>query len=67
MEKRFIELETRISYQDHTMNELSDVVAQQQKQIEQLEKQLVQLRAHLKSLTSSGIAHPEEESPPPHY
>ncbi len=67
MEKRLIELETRISYQDHMITELNDVIAHQQKQLEQLEKRVTQLHVHLKSLTSSGLAHPEEEAPPPHY
>ncbi|ATX82854.1 SlyX protein [Mariprofundus ferrinatatus] len=67
MEKRIIELETKISYQDHIISELDDVVTSQQKQIEKLEKEMKRVQAHLKALTSSGLAHPDEESPPPHY
>jgi len=67
MQNRMIELETRIAYQDHTIGELNEVVTNQQQQIDQLEKAVEQLRRHLKQSSSSGLARPEEESPPPHY
>ena len=67
MEERLIELETKISYQDHIIGELNDVVTRQQKQIDQLEKAINRMREHLKSGSDSGLARPDEESPPPHY
>jgi len=67
MKDRMIELETRISYQDHTIAELNDVVTRQQRQIDQLERAMEQLRQHLKQSDSAGLARPEEEIPPPHY
>jgi len=67
MNNRIIELETKISYQDHIIGELNDVVTNQQRQIDQMEKAVEQLRQHLKQGASTGIARPEEETPPPHY
>ncbi|MDQ6997054.1 MAG: SlyX family protein [Mariprofundus sp.] len=67
MQERLTELETKISYQEHTIAELNDVVTRQQCQIDQLEKHVKQLQAHLKQSANPEIARPEEEMPPPHY
>jgi len=67
MDERIVELETKASYQDHTIQELSDVIARQQQQIDALEARMKRVLDHLKSITSSDIATPEEETPPPHY
>jgi SlyX protein len=67
LEHRMIELETKISYQDHMIQELNDVIVSQQRQIDALQQQLVRVRDHLKSTHSSGLARPDEEAPPPHY
>ncbi len=62
-----IELETRISYQDHIIAELNDVVTSQQQQIDQLAKAVKQLREQFRGSCGSGLARPDEEIPPPHY
>jgi SlyX protein len=67
LEKHIIELETKVSYQDHIIQDLNDVVTRQQKQVDALEVELRRIREHLKSGESSQIARPEEEVPPPHY
>lgn len=67
IEDRLIELETKVSYQDHIIQELNDVVTNQQKQIDALQLQMEQTLAHLKASSSSQIARPDEEVPPPHY
>jgi SlyX protein len=67
MEKRIIELETKLSYQDHMIQELNDVVTRQQKQIDLLELKMKQIQDHLKATSSSQTERPEEEIPPPHY
>jgi len=66
MENRLIELETKISYQEHLLQELNDVIASQQQQIDRLEKEMKRMREHLKG-SDSQLARPEEEAPPPHY
>ena len=67
LENRIIELETKVSYQDHTIQELNEVVIRQQQQIDELEKNVNKLSAHLKAQNPSDLARPEEEAPPPHY
>ncbi len=67
MENRIVELETKISYQDHTIAQLNEVVTSQQQQIDQLEKAVERLRQHLKQSGNHEIARPDEEVPPPHY
>lgn len=67
LESRIIELETKISYQDHTIHELNDVITRQQKQIDRLETDMKRIRDHLKGNTGSQLARPDEEVPPPHY
>jgi len=67
MNNRLTELETKISYQDHTIGELNDVVVRQQRQIDRLEKALERLRQHLKQGNNPELARPDEEIPPPHY
>jgi len=67
IESRLTELETKISYQDHLIGELNDVVTKQQQQIDKLEKEVLRMRDHLKQGSDSGLARPDEESAPPHY
>jgi len=67
MQNRLMELETRISYQDHTISELNEVVTDQQQQIDVLGKLVKQLRSQFNQTQDSGLAHPDEEVPPPHY
>jgi len=67
MESRLTELETKISYQDHLIGELNDVVIRQQQQIDQLEKAVLRVSEHLKQAGGSGLARSDEEVPPPHY
>jgi SlyX protein len=64
IENRIIELETRISYQDHIIQELNEVVTRQQQQIDRLEKSLKQMSEHMKAINP---ARPEDETLPPHY
>lgn len=67
MEERLIELETKISYQEHIIGELNEVVTEQQRQIDRMEKELKRIQTHLKGISGSGLARPDEEAPPPHY
>jgi SlyX protein len=65
MEDRIIELETRLTYQDDLLQKLDEVVATQQKEIEELKLQVRHISQQLQ------VAHrnspQSEEPPPPHY
>ena len=60
-------LETRVAFQDHTIEQLSLELVTQQKQQEKLRLQLDAVIAKLREGGSSQIARQSEETPPPHY
>ena len=66
-EDRLIDIETRLAYQDQTINELNQVIYQQQKQIDQLEKTCRQLSNRMKDLTHKNPSTVPEDEKPPHY
>ncbi len=67
LKDRLTELESRITFQDGTIEELNDVIVKQQFQVDKLEKNLEMIKAQLKNLAPSPIASEKEETPPPHY
>lgn len=66
-EDRLIDIETRLAYQDQTINELNQVIYQQQKQIDQLEKTCLQLSNRMKDLASKNRPTVPPDEKPPHY
>ncbi len=55
MEKRIIEFETKIAFQEHTLEELNDVITEQQRQIDRLGKDVGALKSQLlKILPAAG-------------
>lgn len=66
-EERFIDLETRLSYQDETLRSLSDTVARQQKQLDQQENLCRQLLERLKSQPEPAFRSNPADEVPPHY
>jgi SlyX protein len=67
MENRLIELETRLAFQDHTLQELNAVVVRQQRDISALSHELETLKAQFKTLAPDLVASRADEPPPPHY
>lgn len=65
--ERFIELETRVAFQEHTLSELNDVVSSQSRELLALRLQLERALADLKTLRGLLYADPSTEPPPPHY
>jgi len=63
MENRLAELETRVAFQDDTIQTLNDVIARQQRQIDQMKTMLDDIKAELERL-APAITAPEK---PPHY
>lgn len=63
-----IELESKIAFQEDTVNSLHQELLAHQKRIEQLQRQILLLAEKLQQMPEeSGILRPEEEPPPPHY
>ncbi|KAA6209263.1 SlyX family protein [Avibacterium paragallinarum] len=65
--KQIAELETKVAFQEHTIEELNQALIDQQFIIEKMQLQLRHLAAKLKDLQPSNIASQAEETPPPHY
>lgn len=61
-----VDLQTRLAFQDKTIAELNDVIADQQKQLDQLRQQLTHVNDRLKVLEESTGSHHGDEKPP-HY
>ena len=67
MEERLIELESRVSFQEHTLQELNDIVAAQQQELGVLRLAMQELERRLRAISPPPLAGAEEETPPPHY
>jgi len=67
MDDRLVDLETRLAFQEHTLQELSQALYEHQRLIDQLTRRLEAAEARLKSIAASPVASPAEETPPPHY
>ncbi|MDE4005632.1 SlyX family protein [Glaesserella parasuis] len=61
------ELETKIAFQDHTIEELNQALITQQFMLEKLQYQVRHLAEKLHSVQPSNVASRAEETPPPHY
>jgi SlyX protein len=64
---RVAELETRVAFQEHTLSELSDALADARMETARNSEQLVRALADLKQLRTLLYADPGSEPPPPHY
>ncbi|MCC6076166.1 SlyX family protein [Pseudomonas sp. GCM10022188] len=66
LEARVTELETRLAFQEDTLQQLSDELLAQGRLIERLQRQVELLAARQAELVGQfGPA--EDEAPPPHY
>lgn len=66
LEARIMELESRLAFQDDTIQALSDELLEQSRRIERLQLQLTSLARRQEELNGlAAIA--EDEAPPPHY
>jgi SlyX protein len=63
--ERLDRLETRIAFQDQTIEELNGVITEQWTVIEQLRRKVEAMEEQVRS--GSYIADPSTEQPPPHY
>lgn len=67
MEKRINELELLYMQQEHTIQDLNDVVCRQELAIEALQRDLAALKEQLMAMSPSVARDPDQEEPPPHY
>ena len=67
MEDRLIDIESRLAFQEHTLQALNDVIARQQQEIDHLTRQLQHAQEQLRNLATTLPTGPQDEPPPPHY
>ena len=67
MDARIAELESRVAFQEHTLNELNDVIVDQSTRIDQLTRSIEQMKSQMRSLSSNEVVSESAEPPPPHY
>jgi len=67
IEQRIAELETRLAFQEHTLAELSDALADTRMESARNAQTLLRVMAELKQLRTLLYADPGSEPPPPHY
>ncbi|MFU9122824.1 SlyX family protein [Proteus sp. WDL240414] len=67
VERLLIQLESKVAFQDATIEELNQVVTQQQIEISRFKEALKIVSERLKNSQTSILVRPEDETPPPHY
>lgn len=67
MEQRINELEMRYMHQEHTIQELNEIVCRQEQVLEQLRRDFEALKEQLLAMSPSATRDPDQEVPPPHY
>ncbi|MGB2078699.1 MAG: SlyX family protein [Vibrio sp.] len=65
--QRIDDLECQVAFQEHTIEELNQALSQQQLLISQMQEQMRFVVSKVKNMTTSNLADPSEETPPPHY
>jgi len=67
MEDRIEHLEIKLSFQDDTVQALSDIVARQDRDIERLKQEIILLKEKVQEIRVSAVKAEADETPPPHY
>ena len=65
--KKIADLEVRLAHQEHTLDELSGVVAEQARLIDLFREQLQRLTDRMVQVEEPAPGKGPDEPPPPHY
>lgn len=65
--ERLADLESRIAFQEDTLDKLNDTVARQELEIERLTRMIKILNTQLQQLDRGAVGEFVDEPPPPHY
>ncbi len=67
LQQKIDELEIKVAFHEHTLDELNDALTQQQISLDKLHLHITFLVNKLKTMEPTNIASMSEETPPPHY
>jgi SlyX protein len=67
LEQRLVELETRVAFQEHALNELSEALADARAEGSRTAELMRGMLNDLRKVRSELYADAAEEPPPPHY
>lgn len=67
MSDQIEDLQTRISYQEASIDELTRTVTEQQRRLAELTHMVEQLRQQVRDLSVSSPGQSQDHEPPPHY
>jgi len=69
MEEKIIELETKFSFQEDLLSDLNEIVAKQQRHLDELITEMSEIKEQLQDAAERGSAEGQEEQDekPPHY
>lgn len=67
MESRLNDLETKVAFQDELLETLNTIVAEQQQQLDLIQRELRLVYEQVKTLSPSDTANNDDQERPPHY
>jgi SlyX protein len=66
-DEKIINLEIKFAHQDNFLNQLNDIVITQQKSIERLEKEILDLKGNMNVRNTVDANRSLSDDKPPHY
>jgi len=67
LQQQVYELESKLAFQEDTLQALNNELLEHQRRIEKLQRHVLFLAEKLQGSIDSGILRTDEEPPPPHY
>ena len=65
--ERLVGIETKLSFQEQTADQLSEVLRDQQSQLDALRRTVEGLSERLGQIAKNGFGEPPSDEKPPHY